>query len=191
MHTLEPFYNWRHRYIAEEDERSPFFGIEHSEFEFTHAVYDHVIHPQWDAFGSATLYMKALQVDYDDHYAVIELIGEWNDLIGNDIMFLKRDVIEPMMEQGIARFILIGENVLNFHASDPEYYEEWWQEAEDADGWIALLNFREHVLADMQKADIDRYFLLGGTMNTIDWRTFEPEDLFDRVSAQVRRRLNA
>lgn len=191
MHTLEPFYNWRHRYIAEEDERSPFFGIEHSEFEFTHAVYDHVIHPQWDAFGSATLYMKAIQVDYDDHYAVIELIGEWNDLIGNDIMFLKRDVIEPMMEQGIARFILIGENVLNFHASDPEYYEEWWQEVEDADGWIALLNFREHVLADMQKADIDRYFLLGGTMNTIDWRTFEPEDLFDRVSAQVRRRLNA
>ena len=60
MHTLVPFYNWQHRYNAEEDERSPFFGAEHSEFEFTNAVYDHAIHPQWDEFGSRTLYLKAL-----------------------------------------------------------------------------------------------------------------------------------
>ena len=63
MHTLEPYYNWRHRYTAEEDERSPFFGREHSEFEFTHAVYDHALHPQWDDFGSETLYMKVLFAD--------------------------------------------------------------------------------------------------------------------------------
>lgn len=191
MHTLEPFYNWRHRYVSEEDERSPFFGIEHSEFEFTHAVYDHAIHPQWDEFGSSTLYMKLLFADYDEGAAVIELIGEWNDLIGNDIMFLKRDVVEPMMEQGINKFVLVGENVLNFHSSDAEYYEEWWQEADDAGGWIALLNFREHVLSDMQKADIDRFFLLGGAMNAMDWRTFEPEDLLEKVQAHVQRRLNA
>jgi hypothetical protein len=191
MHTLEPFYNWRHRYVSEEDERSPFFGIEHSEFEFTHAVYDHAIHPQWDDFGSSTLYLKVLFVDYEEGTAVIELIGEWNDLLGNDIMFLKRDVIEPLLNEGISRFVLVGENVLNFHASDAEYYEEWWQEADDAGGWIALLNFREHVLADMKEADIDRYFLLGGAMNTMDWRTFEPEDLLEKVQAHVQRRLNA
>ena len=139
MHTIEPFYNWRHRYTAEEDERSPFFGREHSEFEFEHAVYDHVIHPQWDSIGSETLYIKVIFADYDEGYAVIELIGEWNDLLGNDIMFLKRDHIEPMMAQGISKFILIGENVLNFHASDDEYYSEWFEEAADADGWIARL----------------------------------------------------
>ena len=191
MHTLEPFYNWRHRYVSEEDDRSPFFGIEHSEFEFTHAVYDHAIHPQWDEFGSATLYLKILFADHEEGYAVIELIGEWNDLLGNDIMFLKRDVIEHMMGAGISRFILVGENVLNFHPSDAEYYEEWWQDADDGGGWIALLNFREHVLADMKKADIDRYFLLGGAMNSLDWRTFEPEDLYEKVNAQVQRRLSA
>lgn len=191
MHDIEPFFNWRHRYIAEEDTRSPFHGTEHSEFEFTHAVYDHVIHPQWDAFGSATLYMKALYVDYDDGYAVIELIGEWNDLLNNDIMFLKRDVIEPMMSEGVNKFILIGENVLNFHASDDSYYEEWWQEADDDGGWIALLNFREHVRDDLKGADLDRFFLLGGRLDQMEWRTFEPEDLYDRVVAQVQRRLSA
>ena len=111
MHDLEPFYNWRHRYSAEEDERSPFFGTEHSEFEFTNAVYDHAIHPQWDAFGSETLYLKVLFTDYDAGVTIIELIGEWNDLLGNDVMFLKRDLIEPMMSHGIDKFILIGEPI--------------------------------------------------------------------------------
>ena len=191
MHDLEPFYNWRHRYSAEEDERSPFFGTEHSEFEFTNAVYDHAIHPQWDAFGSETLYLKVLFTDYDAGVTIIELIGEWNDLLGNDVMFLKRDLIEPMMSHGIDKFILIGENVLNFHAGDEEYYSEWYDEAADSDGWIALLNFREHVRQDMRTANIDQYFLLGGQLDQMDWRTFEPEDLMEKVAVHVRRRLNA
>lgn len=72
MHAIEPFFNWRHLYAAEEDERSPFHGTEHSEFEFNLAVYDHVIHPQWDAFGSSTLYLKVLYADYDEGYAILE-----------------------------------------------------------------------------------------------------------------------
>lgn len=191
MHTLEPFYNWRHRYTAEEDERSPFFGEEHSEFEFTHAVYDHALHPQWDNFGSSTLYMKVLYADYDEGYAVIELIGEWNDLLHNDIMSLKRNIVEHLMGHGIARFILVGENVLNFHASDEEYYSEWFDEMNDVDGWIALLNFRQHVRQDMNTANIDQYFLLGGHLDQMDWRTFEPEDLVEKVAVHVQRRLNA
>jgi len=191
MHDLEPFYNWRHRYSAEEDERSPFFGTEHSEFEFTNAVYDHAIHPQWDAFGSETLYLKVLFTDYDAGVTIIELIGEWNDLLGNDVMFLKRDLIEPMMSHGIDKFILIGENVLNFHAGDEEYYSEWYDEAADSDGWTALLNFREHVRQDMRTANIDQYFLLGGQLDQMDWRTFEPEDLVEKVAVHVQRRLNA
>jgi hypothetical protein len=189
MHDIEPFWNWRHRYTSEEDERSPMFGREHSEFYFNNAVYDHVIHPQWDHIGSETLYLKVLFTDYDEGYAIIEFIGEWNDLIGNDIMFLKRDIIEPIMSQGINKFILIGENVLNFHNSDDEYYNEWYEEVTDGDGWIALLNFREHVLSDMQRANIDQYFLLGGNLNALRWRTLQPEDLYQRVEGLVMRRL--
>jgi hypothetical protein len=189
MHDIEPFWNWRHKYTSEEDERSPFHGREYSETHFTHAVYDHAIHPQWDEIGSETLYLKVIFADYDDGYVIMEMMGEWNDLLGNDIMFLKRDYIEPMMDQGIRKFILIGENVLNFHSSDEEYYSEWFEEVSDSDGWIALLNFRPHVLEDLQRANIDQYFLLGGQLNALAWRTTEPESLFERVEGMVMRRI--
>src|SRR3954471_2860278 len=81
MHAIEPFYNWRHLYIAEEDERSPFYGREYSEFEFTNQVYNFLIHPQWDEFGSPTLYMKILYADYELKACIIELLGEWNDAL--------------------------------------------------------------------------------------------------------------
>ena len=48
---------------------------------------------------------------------------------------------------GIQKFIFIGENVLNFHSSDDCYYEECVEDLED--GWIALVNFHEHVEAEM------------------------------------------
>lgn len=191
MHDIEPFWNWRHKYTAEEDERSPFFGEEHSEFFYSRAVYDHYIHPQWDDLGSTTLYMKVLYAEYDEGYAVLELIGEWNDLLHNDIMHLKRNIVEPMMAQGISRFILIGENVLNFHTSDEEYYNEWFEEVSDQDGWIALLNFRPHVLEDLQRGNIDQYFLMGGRLNALQWRTMQPETLLEQVQGQVMRRLGS
>ncbi|MBK9177768.1 MAG: hypothetical protein IPM46_15835 [Flavobacteriales bacterium] len=191
MHDIEPFWSWRHKYMSEEDERSPFFGTEHSEFQFTHAVYDHLIHPQWDAFGSSTLYMKLLFADYEQGSAIIELIGEWNDLLHNDVMTLKRNIVEELMAHGISRFVLIGENVLNFHSSDEEYYNEWFEEANDAGGWIALLNFRPHVVEDLQAANIDQYFLLGGQLNALEWRTWEPEVLLEKVEGLVMRRLGA
>ena len=66
MHDIEPFWNWRHKYTSEEDERSPFFGEEHSEIYFTQAIYNHLIHPQWDNFGSSTLYLKIIFAEYED-----------------------------------------------------------------------------------------------------------------------------
>ena len=114
MHTIEPFYNWRHLYTAEEDELSPFYGREYSEFEFNNTVYNYYIHPQWDDFGAPNLYMKILFADYQFNYAIIELIGEWNDAVENNIMTLKRDIIDVLIARGIHKVILIAENVLNF-----------------------------------------------------------------------------
>ena len=62
MHDLEPYYNWREIYIASEDPRSPFFEREYSEFEFSDKIYNYFIHPQWDSFGSQTLFMKILKI---------------------------------------------------------------------------------------------------------------------------------
>ena len=187
MHSIEPHYNWRVFYTAEDDPRSPFYKREYSEFEFEHSIYDHVIHPQWDNFESQTLFLKLLYVDYDTQYAVIELIGEWNDLLYNDIMFLKRNIIDHLVDYNITKFILIGDNVLNYHHSDDSYYEEWFEDIED--GWIALLNFREHVLYDFKEANIDHYFLLGGELNDQSWRSNTPEQLYGKVETLVQRRI--
>ena len=189
MHDIEPYYNWRGYYVASEDPYSPFFEREYSEFEFSSKIYNYYIHPQWDSFGSQTLFMKVLYCHYDSGFAIIELIGEWNDLLYNDIMFLKREVIEPMMDQGVSKFILIGENVLNFHFSDDSYYEEWFEDVNDRDGWVALMNIRNHVQEDISSANIDSYFVLGGKLNEVKWRTMNPDQLFESVERHVMRRL--
>jgi len=131
MHDIEPFYKWRDDYNSAEDDLSPFYGKEYSEFEFSETIYNFYIHPQWDFFGSPTLYLKIIFADYDKNFAIIEFIGEWNDCITNDIMFLKREIMELLVAQGINKFILLGENILNFHCSDDCYYEEWFQEIEE------------------------------------------------------------
>ncbi|MFI5128653.1 MAG: hypothetical protein ACHQFX_01630 [Chitinophagales bacterium] len=140
MHDIEPFYNWRHIYVSEEDALSPFFGRDYSEFEYSQTVYNYYIHPQWDDFGSRTLYLKVLLADYEEKYVIIELIGEWNDAVENDIMELKREVLEKFTYEGINKIILIAENVLNFHSGVIDYYEELAEELADANGWVVCLN---------------------------------------------------
>jgi hypothetical protein len=189
MHAIEPYYNWKHFYSADEDELSPFYKREYSEFYFTNTVYDYYIHPQWDDMGSSTLYLKVLFVDYDQGYAIIEFIGEWNDCISNDIMYLKRDVIDPMLEYDINKFILIGENVLNFHFDGDDYYDEWFQDVED--GWIAAINFQEHVLREFREHNIDYYLNFGGELDVLSWRTQEPSDFFNKIETVMNRRLIA
>ena len=98
MHELEPFFNWRGYYIAENDPASPFFERQYSEFEYSDAIYNFYIHPQWDNIGSPTLFIKLIYVDYAEGYCIIELMGEWNDAIHNDVMFLKRDIAEVLMQ---------------------------------------------------------------------------------------------
>ncbi len=187
MHDIEPYFNWRHLYIAEEDENSPFFGIEHSEFEFSNTVYNYYIHPQWDEFGSRTLYLKVLFVDYELNYAIIEMIGEWNDAVENDIMQLKRSVIDQMVAKGIYKFILITENVLNFHSSDNDYYQEWDEDVRDEGGWVVCINMPEQTQYDFTRSHIDYYVHL---MDTPQWRTYRPQDFFQAVDNKMMRLLN-
>lgn len=187
MHDIEPHYGWRNYYTAENDVYSPFYQREYSEIYFTDKIYDHVIHPQWDNIGSSTLFLKLLYANYDEGFAIIELFGEWNDCLHNDIMILKRDFIDLLIENGITKFILIAENVLNFHASDDCYYEEWFEDVED--GWIALLNPREHVLDEFESYNIDQYFVSGGQLVDMSWRTYNPNSLFAKIDDEIMKRI--
>lgn len=189
MHDIEPFYGWRNLYNSSSDQRSPFYGREYSETECINSVYNYYIHPQWDEMGSATLYVKLLYASYTDGFCVIECLGEWNDILYNDIMYLYRNVIETLIDSGIRKFILIGENVLNFHADDDSYYQEWFDNIED--GWIACINFRDHVLDEISRGRLDYYLSTGGRLNSINWRTNNPRQLYMLINGLITKRLNA
>lgn len=187
MHFIEPFFNWRGYYVSSDDTLSPFFNVEYSELEYANKIYNFYIHPQWDDMGSETLFLKLILVDYEKCCAVIELIGEWNDAIENDIMLLKRDVVDVLINNGISKFILIGENVLNFHYSDDCYYEEWFEDVED--GWIAMVNFHAHVIKEFSRINLDQYLLMGGELDDLEWRTFHPLQFVDKVTKIVENRI--
>jgi len=181
MHDIEPHFKWRDRYVASEDARSPFFGRIYNEFQFTQKVYNYFIHPQWDDIGSPTLYAKILYCDYDEQYAIIEFIGEWNDCISNDVMILKQNMINALIEEGIDKYILLCDNVMNFHGDDDCYYEEWHGDIGDHGGWICMLDTRDHIETELRDASVDHYVNLGDAFNGIAWRGLAPKALFETV----------
>jgi len=102
-------------------------------------------------------------------------------------MLLKRDIVDELLSHGINKYILIGENVLNFHASDDCYYQEWFEDNED--GWIVALNFREHVLSEFSRNNIDYYLTFGGELDEMRWRNYLPNQLFQYIEGVISHRL--
>lgn len=185
MHDIEPYYRWRDYYIASDDKHSPFYGRVYSELHYTEKIYNYYIHPQWDFFGSPTMYMKLLFVDYEEGYAIMEFIGEWNDCITNDIMYLKRDVADVLIEKGISKFIQLCDNVLNFHGSDDCYYEEWWDDIKEAGGWVCMVNTFDHVSDEMKRTRLQYYTNFGLVFNDVEWHRKLPEMLFQEISNRL------
>lgn len=186
MQNIEPFYNWRHLYTAEEDSRSPFYGIQYSEFEYSNTIYNYYIHPQWDYFGSKTMFIKLLFVDYEMGYAVIEMLGEWNDAIENDIMTLRRNITDPLQERGILKFIFISENVLNFHSSDDSYYEDWNETLSEMEGWVTLVNIPEQSKHDFKTTRLFKYLYF---VDFVEWRTLPPDIVFQTIENIIFKKL--
>jgi len=94
--------------------------------------------------------MKILYMDYDKGISIIEMLGEWNDCITNDIMILKREVVDHLISNGIYKFVFMCDNVLNYHSGDEDYYEEWYEDVVEENGWICLVNLSDHVQEEMQ-----------------------------------------
>jgi hypothetical protein len=182
MHTIEPFYNWQHLYHCETDELSPYYGAEHSEFQFTNTIYNYYVHPQWDGFGSENLYLKVIYADYEDHFAVVEFIGEWNDVLDNDSAILKRNIIDVMVATKIYKYILIGENVMSLFCGDTEYYEEWYDDVKDEGGFIVMLNLNPLCQYEWQQGKTKRFVF---SQDVPNWRTFKPDDLLAKVESEL------
>lgn len=180
MQDIEPYFKWRDFYIAEEDPLSPFYNRQYNEFAYDKHIYNFFIHPQWDDIGSETLYVKILFVDYEKSYCIIECIGEWNDAINNDIMLLKREVLEPLVAEGITKIIVIGENVLIFHGGGDDYYAELVEEVEE--GFVAFVNFPNNVLREFKLERINSYLLF---YNEISWRGQRPIQVLKEIEEKL------
>jgi hypothetical protein len=190
MYDLQPHRRWRADYRVEEDKKTPFFGEENL---VPKKIYNYLINANWDSCGSSTLYLKILFADYDRQYAIIELIGEWNDTLHNDIMCLKRNVIERLLDAGISKYILVMENVLNFHADDDDYYAEWLEECQETDnkgiGWICMINSFDHVSDEMAAARLQRHVYVGHQYNGIEWRMISPKKVLEAVEQRIALRV--
>lgn len=187
MQDITPFYRWEKFYQSTQDPKSPFYEKEYNYQQYTHDIYGYYIHPDWDEIGSETLYIKLLYVNYDKRIAIIECFGEWNDAINNDIMLLKREVLDILLGYGVVYFILLGENVFNFHGSDDAYYEEWFEEV--GEGWIACIQFRDFIHHEWKKFHLDGYIHYGGTIELEHWRTMHPLVFAEQVHRSVAYRL--
>lgn len=183
MHDIEPYYKWRQYYIAAEDKYSPFYGRQYDEFTYSQKIYNYYIHPQWDHIGSQTLYAKVLYADYGEGIACIELIGEWNDCLHNDIMHLKREVIDNMLKNEIKKFVVFCDNVLVYHGDEDDYYEEWYQDASDEGGWVTFVNIQDHVMREMEASGIQYYVNIGQQYNDINWRKASPQKSVEAIEA--------
>jgi hypothetical protein len=102
-------------------------------------------------------------------------------------MTLRRDITDLMYRQGIIKFILIGENVLNFHSSDDSYYEEWREQLEDDGGWVTILGLPDQSRHDFTRARLTNYIEL---LELPQWRTMKPELLFQMIDNDRLRRLD-
>lgn len=189
MQNIEPSFQWESIYVAAKDKKSPFFGRHYSQTTYENDIYGYYIHPLWDDIGSETLFCKILFTDYTAKYTIIELFGEWNDTLHNDVMHLKRTVVDHFVDAGIKYFILVGENVLNFHGSfEDDYYAEWFEDVEN--GWIAAIHFAPFVEEEWAKYKIDYYLNFGGNLQIPNWRTLKPEMIFFMIDKLLKRRLN-
>jgi len=188
LRNIEPFFGWLAMYSHDRDERSPFHDIEHNQFYFDRSINHIPAHPLWDDFGSESLLLKILFVDYDEGYTIIELFGEWNDLFDNDFKLLSENCLSYLLDYGVDKFILVCENVFHIYPETDDYYQAMHESLEE--GWMCLLRPRPHVLEEMQQYGIVDYFYLSEKLDEIPWRKQKPHQLYRFVEARMPRLLN-
>jgi hypothetical protein len=78
--------------------------------------------------------------------------------------------------------MLIAENVLNFHSSSDDYYEEWREQVTDKGGWVAIIDMPEQTQYDFKKARLTNYITL---LDFPQWRTLKPEAVFQQADNEI------
>lgn len=184
---IEPFYGWLHLYNHEGDEYSPFHEVVHNLFYYDRQIYTFNAHPCWDTIESESLLLKILYADYGQGFAILEFLGEWNDLFDNDFKLLSERCLRFLLEAGINKFIFIVENVFNAYLQQEDYYHDFTDEL--ADGWMCLLRPRPNVVEEFERYNIGPYFFWSEALDELRWRKLKPWELFEVVERTMHRYL--
>lgn len=190
MVAIQPFYHWREYYDPELDRKSPFHYPRYQDTMQFSVSYNQVIHPEWEDIGSEGLFMKVLFADYYEGCAILEGMGDWNDCTDIDIKSILENLIHPLFQEGVSRFLLIGENILNFHGDYPDYYEEIRDLLEDDGGYFMLLNLRQHVIEEMKSHEVNHFTWMGEQMQLVNWRTMQPLHVVAAAEEKITKQLS-
>ena len=79
----------------------------------------------------------------------------------------------------------MAENVLNFHGGDDAYYEEWYEDIVEEQGWICLLNLQPHVEQEMKETQLQYYLNFGDHFNEVNWRAQKPMNLYKIINQMI------
>ncbi|MGB0839623.1 MAG: hypothetical protein ACPGXL_05760, partial [Chitinophagales bacterium] len=52
-------------------------------------------------------------------------------------------------------------------------------------GWVAILNLRQHIEEEMLAGSLQYYISFGEQLNDINWRKLRPQQLFDLIQKIV------
>lgn len=184
---VEPFYGWLHLYSHDRDEHSPFHAVEHNLFEYDRHVYNFPAHPTWDHIDSESLLVKILYADYTRGFAVLEFLGEWNDLHENDFKLLRANCLDLLAAAGIVRYVFVLENVFHIYLDQPDYYEEFMDQLDG--GWLVLLGARAEVQQDVVEYGLSDYFFWSAALDALNWRKMNPWHLLERIELVMSRLL--
>ncbi len=185
---IEPFYGWLSLYSHEKDPHSPFHQIQHNLFYFDRYIHNIPCHPLWDDIGSESLLIKILYADYQEGFAIIELFGEWNDLFENDYKLLAENCLTFLIDKGIQRFILVGENVFHIYLETDDYYQALQEELEA--GWICIVRPREEVRMEMESYGILDYFYWSPIVDELPWRKLRPIQFYRIIADRMGKLLD-
>lgn len=200
---IEPYYGWLGYYDPELDGRSPFAG-EGQEGAEERYLYTFAANPRWESIGSESLLAKLLYVNYaappEGGFAIVELLGEWNDLFENDWRLLCDNCLDWLLAQGVNRFILICENVFHIYLEGDDYYADFAERLADAgegsgnntsgnEGWVCLLRARPEVQAELTRTGIGAYFYWNSQFDGLRWRKLKPWELYALVAQSLTRLL--
>ena len=113
-----------------------------------------------------------------------EFIKNGNDCITNDIMFLKRDVADVLIEKASINSFCCVIMCQPFMVPD-DCYEEWWDDIKDAGGWVCMVNSLIMWATEMKRTRLQYYTHFGAVFNDVNWHNKLPEMVFQEITGRL------